>query len=147
MASLLLEDLPQAVTALFARRARHAGSTITEQVRAELIRIAERPVAIDAVVRFVEQHRAPAPVIDAHATALTTVYSLPANTWQVLCRRAAASAQPVSDYVRHELVVAARNPTLDDVRAEFLDLQNANPDLPIDIDAVLASARYARAMS
>ncbi len=133
---------------LFRRRARVAGVSVVEQVRQELITLARRRVPVDNVVDFIEQNsaRAPQAEIDEDATALVRVYDLPVDAWNRLCLRAAVSGVPVSDYVRHEIIVLSRRTTLDDVMWEFAEAQDADPSLDIDLEAVLAAARYARAL-
>lgn len=103
---------------------------------------------IDNVVKFAEENyaRPPRPEIDHHATVLADTYDLPADVWDTLCRRAAASGIPVSDYVRNELVSLSRRPTIDDVMWEFGEAQAADPSLGVDLEAVLQATRYARGL-
>ncbi|QIS13594.1 hypothetical protein [Nocardia arthritidis] len=122
--------------------------SVVEQVRQELITLARRRVPVDNVVDFIEQNsaRTPQAEIDEDVTALIRVYELPVDAWNRLCLRAAVSGVPVSDYVRHEIIVLSRQVTLDDVMLEFVEAQDADPSLDIDIEAVLAATRYARAL-
>lgn len=149
MVSALVEDLPPATAEFFRRRARRTGApSVTEHVRHELITLARGREPVDQLVEFVRDHHAepPRPVVDADALALADAYALPADVWDVLCRRAAASHVPVSDYVHGELVSVSRHATIDDVMWEMGEVSDANPDLDIDLDAVHAAVRYARGL-
>jgi aryl-alcohol dehydrogenase-like predicted oxidoreductase len=55
-------------------------------------------------------------------------------------------ATKVSDYVHGELVALSRRPTIDDVMGEFGEAQAADPSRDIDLESVLAAARYARGL-
>lgn len=149
MVSVLVEDLPPATSDFFHRRARRSGAaSVTEHVRHELITMAREPAPIDEVVEFVEQNHAhpPRPKVDPDAVALTGTYGLPDDVWTTLCRRAAASGAPVSEYVHRELVSLSRRPTIDDVMWEFGEYKEANPDSDVDLQAILEATRYARGL-
>jgi len=149
MVSVLVEDLPPATSDFLHRRARRSGAaSVTEHVRHELITLARERAPIDNVVEFMEENptRRARPEIDHDATALADTYRLPADVWKTLCVRAAASGVPVSDYVHGELVALSRRATIDDVMWEFGELQQADPSLDIDLEAVLKAARYARGL-
>lgn len=147
MVSVLVEDLPPATSDFLHRRARRSGAhSVAEHVRHELIVMAGEPDPVDRVVQLLERDRAhpPQPEIDPDAVVLADAYRLPADVWGSLCRRAAASRLPVSDYVRGELVRLARHPTIDDAMWELGEIQAADPGLEIDLDEVHQAMRYAR---
>jgi hypothetical protein len=148
MVSVLVADLPPAASDFFHRRARRSGAaSVTEHVRHELITLARQRAPIDNVVEFARENpsrRLPPPDIDPDATVLTGTYNLPADVWDTLCLRAAASGVPVSDYVHNELVALSRRPTIDDVMWEFGEYKDANPDSDVDLEAILEATRYAR---
>jgi hypothetical protein len=150
MVSVLVEDLPPAASDFFHRRARRAGAaSVTEHVRHELITLARERAPIDNVVEFARENptrRLPEPEIDHDATVLAGTYDLPADVWNTLCVRAAASNVPVSDYVHNELVALSRRGGIEDVMWEFKEAQDADPSLDIDFEAVLEAARYARGL-
>jgi hypothetical protein len=149
MVSVLIEDLPPATSDFLHRRARRAGATsVTEQVRHELIKLAREQAPVDEVVQFVEQNYAhpPLPEIDPDATVLADAYRLPADAWNTLCRRAAASHVTVSNYVYDELVRLSRHPTIDDAMWELGELKEADPSLDIDFEEVFKAMRYARGL-
>ena len=52
---------------------------------------------------------------------------------------------PLSSYLRQELTALGRRTTIDDVILEFREAQDHDPSLLVDMDAVIAAARYARA--
>jgi hypothetical protein len=149
MVSALVEDLPAATVEFFRRRARRTGAaSVSEHVRHELITLARGREPVDQVVEFVRDHHPepPRPVVDADALALADAYALPEDVWDVLCRRAAASHVPVSDYVHGELVSISRHGTVDDVMWEMGEVSDADPSLDVDLDAVHAAVRYARGL-
>jgi hypothetical protein len=149
MVSIASEDLPQAAVDLFARRARAAGvSSVTEQLRHEFIILAKRHIPLDNVIECIVMsgRTVPQPRIDDDASEFARVFRLPDETWGVLCLRAAVSGLPVSDYLRREITALARRVTIHDVMWEFVELQDTYPGLDIDIEAVLAATRYARAL-
>ncbi len=146
MTRIDIEDLPVATVDVLRRRARAAGRSTVAQVRSELIELARRRVAIDAVVDFMESERPVALEVDADAVALVRIYDLPMEAVSVLVRRAGASGAPIGEYVRAELVTLARRGSERDALLEFEEVTRQNPHLEVDMDAVAASVRYARAM-
>ncbi|MFI5776235.1 hypothetical protein [Nocardia sp. NPDC051570] len=146
MAPIEIDDLPTRTADVLRRRARAAGLSPVEYVRRELIALADRRVPIDAVVDFLESERpnSAAAAADPGATALIHTYDLPAETWSVLGRRAAATGVPLSDHVHAELVAMARRSTIDDVMHEFEEAQQHDPSLRIDMAAIRESLRYVR---
>jgi hypothetical protein len=146
MTRIDIEDLPAATVAVLRRRARAGGRSTVAQVRSELIELARRRVAIDAVVDFLESERSVGAEVDADAAALIRIYDLPMEAVSVLVRRAGASGVPIGDYVRAELVALARRGSGRDAMLEFEEVARQNPHLKVDMDAVAASVRYARAM-
>ena len=132
MVSALVEDLPADTAGFLRRRARRTGAaSITALVRHELIALAGERVPIDNVVEFARDNPSPRsrPEIDADATVLAGAYDLPAEVWDTLCLRAAASEVPVSEYVHRELVALSHRPTMDDIMAEFEELQGGESGL------------------
>lgn len=149
MVSVLVENLPPATSDFLHRRARRAGAaSVAEQVRHELITLAREHAPVDEVVQFVEQSYAhpPRPEIDPDATALVHTYDLPADVWSTLCRRAAVSSVPASEYVFGELVALSRRGTIDDIMWEFGEAQDADPSSEMDFEAIREAARYARGL-
>jgi hypothetical protein len=148
MVSVLVEDLPPATSDFLHRRARRSGAaSVAEHVRHELITLATERAPIDNVVEFARgtpSRRLPPPDVDPDATVLARTYDLPADVWNTLCIRAAASGVPVSEYVHNELVALSRRATIDDVMWEFGEYKDANPDSDVDLDAILEATRYAR---
>ncbi|MFC9436122.1 hypothetical protein [Nocardia sp. NPDC057030] len=145
MADLLVHDLPDADVVVLRRRARAAGLPLLGYVRAELIALARRRSADDTIVEFLESEgRELIPEIGAAAVALFDVYDLPADALAVFGRRAYATGQPLSDYVRQALITSARRSTFDDVMLEFHEAQALDPSLHLDMESVAASVRYAR---
>ncbi|KZF02787.1 hypothetical protein CH260_04715 [Rhodococcus sp. 05-2256-B2] len=132
---------------MLGRRARAAGVSLTDQVRLELVTLANQRVPIDSVVRALENvvKQGVRPDVDDDAITLVQVYGLPADALTVWDRRASAAGLSLSEYVLHELVVMARRTTVDDVILEFQEAQAADPSMAIDMDAVVDSVRYARA--
>ncbi|WP_460720472.1 hypothetical protein [Nocardia heshunensis] len=147
MATIVIGDLPGAAAKVLRRRARAAELPAIAYIRAELIRLSRTRIPLDSVVEFLAWERPGHPIaqIDADAMALIHSYELSAEIWTVFARRAGAAGMPLSDYVRHELIALARRTTIEDVFFEFQEAQEQNPDLAIDMDAVLSAARYARA--
>ncbi|MFE3229035.1 hypothetical protein [Nocardia sp. NPDC059228] len=147
MATIVMDDLPAPAADVLRRRARRAGLSMVAYIRAELIQLARTRVPLDAVVEFLEAERPGHPIaeIDADAMALIGVYELSAEIWSVFSRRAGAAGMPMGGYVRQELMTLARRTTIEDVVLEFLEVQDQNPGLLIDMDAVIAATRYARA--
>ncbi|WP_232665077.1 hypothetical protein [Pseudonocardia sp. TRM90224] len=148
MVSVLVADLPPATAEFMGRRARRSGaSSVAEHVRHELITLAREPDPVDRVVRFVEEHHPHRePEIDPDAVVLADSYRLPADVWDVLCRRAAASNVAVSEYVHGELARLARHPTIEDSMWELGEIQAADPSLEIDFAEVHQAMRYARGL-
>lgn len=145
MADLHVNDLPDADVAVLRRRARAAGVPLLGYVREELIALARRRSADDTIVEFLESEgRELIPEIDAAAVALFDIYDLPADALAIFGRRAYATGQPLSDYVRQALITSARRSTFDDVMLEFREAQDRDPSLNIDLESVAASVRYAR---
>ncbi|MFJ9370767.1 hypothetical protein ACIRRA_41000 [Nocardia sp. NPDC101769] len=147
MAMIVIDDLPALTANVLRRRARAAGLSVVAYIREELIQLARTRVPMDAVVEFLAAERPGHPIaeIDADAMALIHDYELSAEIWSVFTHRAGAAGMSLSGYVRHELIASARRTTIDDVVLEFLEVQEQNPGLLIDMDAVLTAARYARA--
>lgn len=133
---------------LFRRRARREGVSVRERVRFELISLSSRRVPLDSVIEFAERHNRQLrePMIDDRAHSIINYYELPAESWSRLYRRAVAKNEPMADYIRHELIALARSSTLQDVMLEFVEAQDANPDLNIDIEPILDATKYARAL-
>lgn len=149
MVSLLVEHLPSAASDFFHQRARRSGTaSVTEQVRHELITMARETAPIDQVVEFVEQNHPnrPGAEVDPDAAALTGTYALPDDVWTTLCRRAAATGAPVSEYVHRELISLSSRSTVDDVMWAFGEYKDANPDSDVDLQAILDATRYARGL-
>ena len=148
MSRIEIEDLPPDTAEVLRRRARYADTTVLDYVRYELAELAARRVPIDSVVEFLEAERPdhPAPPLDEGAMALVHTYDLPADTWTVLGRRAAAAGTPLGDYVREELIKLARRSTLDESMQEFREALERDPNLDIDLDAVEDTLRYVRGM-
>ncbi|WP_063064872.1 hypothetical protein [Nocardia violaceofusca] len=147
MAMIPTDDLPTPTADVLRRRARAAGLAMNAHIRGELIGLAGRRVPLDAVVEFLDAERPGRhdSGIDADAMAVIRDYDLPAHTWSVLARRAGAAGMPLSAYIRQELITSARRTTVIDVALEMLEVQQANPGVVIDMDAVAAAARYVRA--
>ncbi|WP_067826981.1 hypothetical protein [Nocardia inohanensis] len=148
MALIEIEDLPAMTADVLRRRARAAGLPPREYVRRELIEMAGRRVPLDAVVEFLAQERPKGlePEIDHGAMALIDLYDLPTEVCGVFMDRAAAAQQPLSDYVRQELIASARRRSVEDAMLEIREVAEQNPDLAIDMEAFEASVRYARGM-
>ncbi|MBF6328030.1 hypothetical protein [Nocardia transvalensis] len=146
MALIEIDELPAQTAEVLRRRARAARLPTEAYVRRQLIELAGRRVAIDAVVEFLETERPnyPGAEIDADAMALIHTYDLPADAWSVFGRRAAAAGVPIGEYVRRELVAMARRSTIDEAMLEFREAQERDPSLNIDMDALRASLRYVR---
>ncbi|MGW5513998.1 hypothetical protein [Nocardia africana] len=147
MAMIPTDDLPTPTANVLRRRARAAGLSMDAYIRGELIGFAGRRVPLDTVVEFLEAERPGRhdAEIDADAMAVIRDYDLPAHTCSVLTRRAGAAGMPLGAYIRQELITSARRTTVYDVALEMLEVQEANPGLVIDMDAVVAAARYVRA--
>jgi len=148
MALLEIEALPTTTSDVLRRRARAAGLPVREYVRRELTALARRRVPLDAVVEFLTEERPghPGAHIDAGALALINVYELSAEAWSVFTGRAAAAGMTLSEYVRQELVASARRGTVDDATLEIREAMEKNPNLDSDMEAVVASVRYARGL-
>ncbi|PXX64195.1 hypothetical protein DFR70_105380 [Nocardia tenerifensis] len=145
MADLTVNDLPDADLTVLRRRARAAGLPLLGYLRAELIALARARCADDTIVEFLEaEGREFIPEIDAAAVALLDVYDLPADALAAFGRRAYATGQPLGDYVRRSLISSARRSTFDDAMLEFQEVQDRDPSLNLDVEAVAASVRYAR---
>ncbi|GAA5084595.1 hypothetical protein [Nocardia iowensis] len=145
MADLPVNDLPDADVAVLRRRAAAAGLPLLRYVREELVAMARRRTADDTVVEFLESEgRDLIPDIEMDAVALIDTYDLPADALGAFSRRAYATGVPLGDYVRQALITSARRSTFDDVMLEFHEAQQRDPSLNIDMEAVAASARYAR---
>ncbi|MCO1658101.1 hypothetical protein [Pseudonocardia humida] len=148
MVSVLIEDLPPDTADFFHRRARRTGAaSVTEHIRHELITLATERAPIDNVVDFARENptrRLPPPEIDRDATALANAYALPAEAWDTLCLRAAATGVPVSEYVRGELVALSRRTTTEDLMWQFVEAKEADPNSDVDLDAIRDAIRYAR---
>ncbi|MFI1919104.1 hypothetical protein [Nocardia sp. NPDC020380] len=147
MTTMAIDDLPAPAADVLRRRARAAGTSTAALIREELISLARTRVPVDAVVEFLESERPnhPMPEIDSEAMALIHTYDLPMDAWSTFRRRAAAARIPLTAYVRQELLTVARRTTMQDVILEFEELQQLNPGLRLDMDAIIASARDARA--
>lgn len=147
MAMIDIENLPAMTSGVLRRRAQAAGVPVRQYVRRELVTSAARQAPIDAVVRFLAEERPEraAAEVDAGALALINVYDLPAEVWSVFDARAAAAGMPLSDYVREELITSARRGTVDDAVLEIREALG-DGDLPLDMEAVVASVRYARGL-
>ncbi|WP_120044421.1 hypothetical protein [Nocardia panacis] len=143
MALLDVDSFPPSAAAFFRRRARAAGVSVTEQLRRELLGAASRRAPIDSVVEFLLAHRPafPDPEPDSDATVLARVYRLPTEALTRLYLRATAAAQPITAYLRHELLTVARTPTVEDLLLEFQELP-----IPVDLAEVRAAIHYARAI-
>ncbi|TQM31281.1 hypothetical protein [Nocardia bhagyanarayanae] len=138
---LAIDDLPADTAAVLRRRARAAELPVAAYLRAELVARVGARAPEDAVVEFLESEgRDTAPEIDADASALVTVYDLPAETLTVLGRRARAAGYPLGDYARRELIASARRSTVEDAMLEFGQVA----DHGLDMAAVAAAVRYAR---
>jgi hypothetical protein len=148
MALIEIEDLPATTRDVLRRRARAAALPVPDYVRGELAASAARRAPIDAVVDFLAAERSahPEAVIDADALALIHLYDLPAEAWSVFTGRAAAAGVPLSEYVRQELITSARRSTVEDAMLEIGEIAQIDPELDLDMDAVLASVRYARGL-
>ncbi|WP_216893802.1 hypothetical protein [Nocardia alni] len=146
MTRIDIEDLPAATVDVLRRRAQAGGRSTVAQIRSELIELARRPVAIDAVVDFLESERPVNLEVDTDAVALIRVYGLPMEAVSVLVRRAGASGVPIADYVRTELITLARRGSERDALLEFEEATRQNPNLDLNMDAIAASVRYARAI-
>ena len=148
MALLDIEDLPAKTSDVLRRRARTAGEPVNEYVRRELTTLAGRRVPMDAVVEFLDRERPsyPPAEVDVDALALLDTYDLPTTAWSTFSRRAAAAAVPLSEYVRQELISSARRRTVEDGVSEIREVMEKNPDLDLDMEAVIASVRYARGL-
>lgn len=147
MAKIGIEDLPLGVSRVLGRRARAAGVSLPDQIRLELVTLANQRVPIDSVVHALESdlNQGIRRDVDNDAIALVQVYGLPVDTLTVWDRRAFAAGLSVSEYVLYELGVMARRTTVDDVILEFQEAQAVDPSMEIDMDAVVDSVRYARA--
>ncbi len=77
---------------------------------------------------------------------MINVYNLPSEVWSVFNARAAAAGMPLSDYVREELITSARRSTVDDAVLEIREVMGHSADLHLDMEAVVASVRYARGL-
>lgn len=53
---------------------------------------------------------------------------------------------PLSEYVRQELITSARRRTVEDGVSEIREVMEKNPNLDLDMEAVVASVRYARGL-
>lgn len=148
MALIDIEDLPTTTSTVLRRRAHAAGVPVRQYVRRELATLAARRVPIDAVVQFLAEERPEhaAAEIDAGALALINVYNLPSEVWSVFNARAAAAGMPLSEYVREELITSARRSTVDDGVLEIREAMGNDPGLHLDMEAVVASVRYARGL-
>lgn len=141
-----IDALPEPTTAVMRRRARAARLPMREYLRRELFALAQRRIALDGVVDFLAAERPghPTPELDADAAAVIHAYDLPPHVWSALADRAAASAIPLADHVRQELITSARRSTVEDALLEFDELLERDSSLVIDREAVAASIRYAR---
>ncbi|WP_431958082.1 hypothetical protein [Nocardia lijiangensis] len=138
---LAIDDLPADTAAVLRRRARAAELPVAEYLRAELVARARVRAPEDAVVEFLESEgRDTAPEIDGDASALVTIYDLPAETLTVLGRRARAAGYPLGDYARRELIASGRRRTVEDAMLEFEEVADPGMDMAAVADAV----RYAR---
>ncbi|AVH24283.1 hypothetical protein [Nocardia cyriacigeorgica] len=148
MALIDIEDLPATTSSVLRRRAHAAGVPVRQYVRRELAALAARQAPIDAVVRFLAEERPEqaAAEVDAGALALINVYNVPSEVWSVFNARAAAAGMPLSDYVREELITSARRSTVDDAVLEIREVMGHSADLHLDMEAVVASVRYARGL-
>ncbi|SUA81154.1 Uncharacterised protein [Nocardia otitidiscaviarum] len=146
MATLAIDDLPAPAANVLRRRARAAGQPLPDYLRAELTRLARTRVPVDAIVDFLESDNPPSDSaeFDATTTALSAEYNLPPETVQVLTRRANATGIPLPDYIHRELLTLARRTSIDDVVLELREVQQQNPELQIDMEAVISAVRYAR---
>ncbi|MFI5500990.1 hypothetical protein ACIA5E_18180 [Nocardia asteroides] len=144
-----IEDLPTTTLTVWRRRARAAGVPVRQYVRRELAASAARQAPIDAVVRFLAEERPEHSVaeFDVGSLALINVYNLPTEGWSVCNAPAAAAGMPLSDCVREELITSARRSTVDDAVLEICEAMSNDPDLHLDLDAVIASVCYARGSS
>lgn len=141
-----IEGLSVGAADVLRRRARAAAMSETAYVRRELTALADRRVPIDAVVEFLDSERwdRRGAAIDEGAAALIDAYNLPDDVCRVFSRRAAAAGSALGDYIRKELITLARRVTVADAMLEFREIQEQDPSVDIDMDAVLASVRYAR---
>ncbi|MEU2251699.1 hypothetical protein [Nocardia xishanensis] len=138
---LAIDDLPAEAAAVLRRRARAAELPVADYLRAELVARARMRTPEDSVVEFLaSEGRDAMPEIDGDASALVTIYDLPAETLTVLGRRAHAAGHALGDYARRELIASARRATVDDAMLEFGEV--ADPEM--DMAAVAAAVRYAR---
>lgn len=143
-----LNNLPDSTREILLRRAQSAGVSLSAQIRAELIALAQRRVPVDSVVEFLRAER-PAQLdsgIDSAATALVDYYELPARAWTVLASRAAANGTGFAEYLRAELISLARRRTLDDDLLEFQAALAADDRGPAEAAEIAAAIRYARAI-
>lgn len=145
MSTIVIEDLPASAARVLQRRAQAAGQSAAAYLRAALTELASTRIPLDDVVEFLHAEVPDPPIaeIDSDATAL--IRALPEDAARVFTRRAGAAGLPLSTYLRQELTTLGRRTTIDDVILEFREAQDHDPNLLVDMDAVIAAARYARA--
>ncbi|MQY20427.1 hypothetical protein [Nocardia macrotermitis] len=145
MSTIVIEDLPEPAARVLRRRAQAAGLSAAAYLRVALAELANTRIPLDDVVAFLHAEL-PNPAvaeIDSDATAL--IHDLPEDAARTFTRRAGAAGVPLSTYLRQELTTLGRRTTIDDVILEFREAQDHDPNLLVDMDAVIAAARYARA--
>ncbi|MBY8863214.1 hypothetical protein K7711_42570 [Nocardia sp. CA2R105] len=145
MSTIVIEDLPEPAARVLRRRAQAAGVSTAAYIRVALTELASTRIPLDDVVEFLHAELPDPPVaeIDSDATAL--MRDLPEDAARVFTRRAGAAGIALSTYLRQELTTLGRRTTIDDVILEFREAQDHDPNLLLDMDAVIAAARYARA--
>lgn len=145
MAELPVHDLPDTAVDVLRRRARAAGLPLSRYIGRELVALAGRRTADDAVVEFLESEgRDLAPQIDDDAVALVRRYDLSIEALDVLGRRARSAGVPLGEYARRELVRLARRSTVEDALLEFREVQERDPSPRLDMAEIAAAVRYAR---
>lgn len=146
MALIEIEELPAGSADVLRRRARIAGLSVNEYLGVELLARARVRVPDDAVVEFLRaQGRHVGCAWDADATALVELYDLPEDAVDCYGRRAGAAGLPLGQYIHRELIALARRTSVDDVMEEFAEAGRRDPSLHLDMGAIEASVRYARA--
>ncbi|MGN2636726.1 hypothetical protein ACWEKT_06195 [Nocardia takedensis] len=146
MAFIEIEELPAGSADVLRRRARIAGLSVTEYLRVELLARARVRVPDDAVVEFLRaQGRHCGCAWDAEAAGLVEIYDLPEEVVDRYGSRAVAAGLGLGQYIRRELIALARRTSVDDVMDEFADAARRDPSLRLDMGAIEASVRYARA--
>lgn len=147
MVDLRVDELPEAAAAVLRRRARADGRSPEQHVRQELLTLARRRVPIDGVVEFRAERGVPEPSLaEPDAVALWSHYDLPTEAVAVFARRADAAGLPLGEYVRQELIGVARRSTVADALLEFAEVQERDPSLRMDMDAIAGSIAYVRGM-